>query len=164
MTTLAQVPPLAAMFAKVHPDRDVWFRHLYDLLTPIDLNGRTTCGAQAMLAMLAMRAGQHRDRARIYFIQMGGNEGPIKIGISVNVAARLSGLQTASPEVLNLLGEFPGGEEAERIMHAWFDHLRIRGEWFRPGKELLAFIMAFHGAAAELSNVKQRLDEDEAAA
>lgn len=75
----------------------------------------------------------------IYFIRMG-QDGPIKIGFSGNVATRFAGLQIGCPHELSLLGRMPGGLDDERRLHARFDALRIRGEWFRPEPELLAFI------------------------
>ena len=40
-----------------------------------------------------------------------------------------------------------GGAEKERELHERFAHLRIKGEWFWPGEELLHFIRESASAA-----------------
>jgi len=76
--------------------------------------------------------------AKVYLIRQG-ESGPIKIGTSTDVESRLASLQTANPEPLHLLRTFDGDERIERAIHGRFAHLRLRGEWFKPGAELLAF-------------------------
>lgn len=73
----------------------------------------------------------------VYFIQDTGS-GAIKIGVSRNPAARLADLQTAHHSELRLLGVMDGMEQQERQLHQQFSC--IRGEWFVPSQELLAFI------------------------
>jgi len=72
-----------------------------------------------------------------YFIQ-SGLDGPIKIGVTTNFPARLSGLQTSSPTPLRVLGVVPRDIESEChvLLRAW----RLHGEWFEPTPEVLAFI------------------------
>ena len=78
----------------------------------------------------------------IYFIQMGA-DGPVKIGHSTAPARRLSSLQTGCPVQLRLLSVTDGDEAAERATHERFAGLRIRGEWFSPGDDLLGYAMSF---------------------
>jgi hypothetical protein len=73
----------------------------------------------------------------VYFIQVG-DCGAIKIGRSRSPQARMQTLQTANPETLRLRGVIPGGVELEQHMHERFAHLRISGEWFAPGGDLVA--------------------------
>lgn len=75
----------------------------------------------------------------IYFIQQTPG-GQIKIGTAVNVATRLSTLQTASASILQVLAVMPGGTTEEQALHRRFGHARIRGEWFTPTPDVLAFI------------------------
>jgi len=76
----------------------------------------------------------------IYFIQCGTN-GPIKIGYTnKDVKERLSQLQTACPYELKLLWVTDGDQEDEQKMHESLKHENIRGEWFRPGKDVLAAV------------------------
>ncbi len=77
----------------------------------------------------------------VYFLQavIGG---PIKIGSSVNVEARVVAMQTGCPFELRVLATMPGGLLEERAMHSRFCALRGAGEWFRPGPELIEVIRA----------------------
>lgn len=81
-----------------------------------------------------------KPRGWIYFLQ-SGDPGPIKIGYtSRNVFARLDVLQVGNPEPLKLLRSVPGTQDDEQQLHRRFSGLLVRGEWFRPEPELLAFI------------------------
>lgn len=75
----------------------------------------------------------------IYFIQAGAL-GPIKIGITTDLTARLAALQTASPSRLYVRHTMPGSLPHEREIHARFAHCRGRGEWFKPAGVLLDYI------------------------
>jgi hypothetical protein len=83
--------------------------------------------------------------AYVYFIQAGGDRGPVKIGYSRDVRKRLETLSTGSPQVLALLGAIACGPgacfdapTAERMLHHRFSALRIDGsEWFRWSQELV---------------------------
>lgn len=82
-----------------------------------------------------------RDERPVYFIQADG--GPIKIGVAAHPARRLAELQTSSPYELHLLAMMPGqGALGESALHARFEHRRMRGEWFAPAPDLLAYIEA----------------------
>lgn len=75
----------------------------------------------------------------MYFIQAGEN-GPIKIGSSINPEKRRGLLQMGNAEELKVVLAIPGGERRERAAHKRFRHLRIRGEWFLPGFQLTSYI------------------------
>ena len=81
---------------------------------------------------------------RVYFIQQG-EDGPIKIGFTVDLRKRLVALRTSTPHPLRLLLEVPGGEDVERDWHKRFAHVRLNGEWFRPDDELLQAIAYVKG-------------------
>ncbi len=77
----------------------------------------------------------------VYFLRSAkGVEHPIKIGFSANPWARAKELNTGSHDEQELLGYVKGTPEDEREWHERFDHLRMNGEWFRPGKDLLEAI------------------------
>ena len=77
----------------------------------------------------------------VYFVRSDSPTGEIKIGQSTFPQDRVRNLQTAHPFLLEIVGLVPeGGEELERELHERFDHLRLRGEWFRPGADLWAYI------------------------
>lgn len=85
----------------------------------------------------------------IYFARVG-EDGPIKIGFSDNVFARLSWLGSYFGERLRLLLVVPGDRHIERVMHERFAHLRLgssrprpkgrKPELFRAGDDLEHFI------------------------
>lgn len=76
---------------------------------------------------------------RVYFIQ-GVEGGPIKIGVSFDPDDRLSGLQTASPVRLRIIGLVAGGPSVERKFHERLAEHRLHGEWFSDAPEVLAAI------------------------
>ena len=85
-------------------------------------------------------------RAFVYFVQSGGEQGPIKIGSTSNVKGRIASLQTAHPEPLRVRLLVPGNTETELAFHRRFAEFRMSGEWFRADPALLEFIVA--GGAA----------------
>jgi Meiotically up-regulated gene 113 len=68
------------------------------------------------------------SRGMIYFIRTGEY---VKIGYSTNVPTRLSGIKTATPYDIELLGTCPGTRATEKSLHDRFARLHYRGEWFR---------------------------------
>ena len=76
----------------------------------------------------------------IYFIQQGGN-GPIKIGYTdQTIERRMTTLQIACPEELNLLAKIDGTPEDERVLHKRFKADKIRGEWYNPSNNILSYL------------------------
>tara|TARA_R100000995_G_scaffold44337_1_gene20816 strand:- start:198 stop:653 length:456 start_codon:yes stop_codon:yes gene_type:complete len=73
----------------------------------------------------------------IYFIRCLDS---VKIGYSKNPAMRLSALQTANPNKLELLYSFPSMKYREEEIHQELSHLRMSGEWFRYNEEIDAYI------------------------
>lgn len=80
-------------------------------------------------------------RSWVYFVQVG-QDGPIKIGQSRDVGARIDALQNAHHEPITLLGTVPEVVVTERMFHDKFARFRIRGEWFRPVDEIKAVAAA----------------------
>lgn len=79
-------------------------------------------------------------RGYIYFVQ-GEDGGPIKIGWAVDPMRRLQSIQTNSPVPLRNVALIKGTTRTrERKIHEQFAECRIRGEWFEPTFELIAFI------------------------
>lgn len=75
----------------------------------------------------------------IYFIL---SDHAIKIGFSIEPKRRLESIQISNHHTLEVLAAVPTSLITEREAHKRFQHLRIRGEWFRAEKELLNFIDA----------------------
>jgi len=82
-----------------------------------------------------------KDCSVVYFIRQGLT-GPIKIGYSTNgIYKRLKGLQTGNSSILYPVGAIIGGtKETEKVLHDRFAHLKIKGEWFYPGRDLIEYI------------------------
>lgn len=74
-----------------------------------------------------------------YFIRARGM-GDIKIGKSNQVAARVKNLWTGVSRGLDLVACYPADITHEVELHREFEHLRLCGEWFRPGAELITHL------------------------
>ncbi|HEY8593294.1 MAG TPA: GIY-YIG nuclease family protein [Sphingomicrobium sp.] len=85
-------------------------------------------------------------KGRVYFVGAPGGE--IKIGYSVDLRRRRNELQVGSSKKVQVLASVPGGREEEAAMHLRFRHLHLRGDWFEPGPDLLAYIWQVAGWSA----------------
>lgn len=68
------------------------------------------------------------------FVYAAERDGRIKIGIAVDVPARMYTLGAA------LLAAIPGNYRDEQALHRRFTHLRIQGEWYTDCEELRSWI------------------------
>lgn len=121
-------------------------------LTRIDLDRPVSQQLAARSSALAMTSKQRphqkkRNPERVYFIR--AENGPIKIGISGIPAARLQSLQTASPVALALMASYASdnARAVEQMLHRRFAHLRLHGEWFAAGEDLLQFVASIDAAS-----------------
>jgi len=97
----------------------------------------------------------------IYFLRSGDL---IKIGFATNVQRRISSLQIANPAPLVLLATMKGSPRREKQLHHRFRSLRVSGEWFSPGANLLKFIkIVQEQTATGMMNGNERLESKEAA-
>jgi hypothetical protein len=78
----------------------------------------------------------------VYYVRMVNADGFIKIGVATSPESRLANMQVGSPYELELMHSEPGDETLEAQLHARFQHLHVRGEWFRPDPDLVNFIIA----------------------
>lgn len=74
----------------------------------------------------------------IYFMEAEG--GRIKIGRARNLMARLGSIRAGSPVSVKVLVAFLAKPHVEDDLHRQFAACRIRGEWFTPDKQLVAFV------------------------
>lgn len=74
---------------------------------------------------------------RVYFIEAVGHD-LIKIGYALDLQKRFTGLMTASPAPLTLLGVLDGGPRLEMEIHEKLAAHRSHGEWFRKTPEVMA--------------------------
>lgn len=89
------------------------------------------------------------QKAYVYFIQ-GTETKRVKIGRGFNPEARLKSFQTGIHEPLVILGRcacesVEDSKSLESFLHQKLKHLRIHGEWFTGGWEVL-HQMVCHGA------------------
>lgn len=77
---------------------------------------------------------------RIYLLRCRPN-GPVKVGVAIDVQARIRSLQTGNPDQLHLITEFPGTPGEEASVHHHLRKERVRGEWF-DGEATKAFVAA----------------------
>jgi len=76
-----------------------------------------------------------------YCYFMGGDEGPIKIGYSTQLAQRLSCIRNQNGLLrIRLLAKLTGGRERESYYHHKFKEHRFSGEWFERHPDILAEI------------------------
>jgi Meiotically up-regulated gene 113 len=80
-----------------------------------------------------------RSKPLIYFIQSPEGD-QIKIGTTLRMARRLRQLIRLRGTKLRVLAIVPGDHAREAELHRQFGHLRMEGEWFDPGPDLLKFI------------------------
>lgn len=80
-----------------------------------------------------------RRTSKLYFVQAGTN-GPIKIGVAIDPARRVASLQIGHPEALRILKVIAGTSKHETQLHLRFWKSHLRGEWFKPTRDLLAYI------------------------
>jgi hypothetical protein len=74
----------------------------------------------------------------IYFVQ-SGNDGPIKIGYTSDVARRINKMQCDTPHKLHVLGVLDAEQNTEKELHSRFAPFRYRAEWYNPEQELLDY-------------------------
>ena len=75
----------------------------------------------------------------VYFLK-NTSSGNIKIGFTNQLKPRISALQTATPDRLELLHVIPDGtQETESALHEKFSNLLLSGEWFQ-GAPVLEFV------------------------
>jgi len=97
--------------------------------------------------MLHEEADRSTDLATCYFI--GGETGPVKIGYTLDVRARLSSIRSHSPVPVGLLATRAGGRAREYAYHEQFAAHRLHGEWFERVPEIEAEIATLtEGSAA----------------
>lgn len=92
------------------------------------------------------------DQYLTYFIRARGM-GDIKIGKSNQVRARVKSLWTGASRGLDLLACYPASVDHEGELKEEFAHLRLCGEWFRPGPELLTHLSLVGCDVSAFTNV-----------
>ncbi len=81
---------------------------------------------------------QFEGRSVVYIV--GAALGPVKIGWSTDVYARVRDLQTAQHRTLFVHAILDGGRFDEMELHRRFARDRVRGEWFRLSSDLHQYL------------------------
>ena len=81
-------------------------------------------------------------RSGVYVIRCGER---VKIGSAVNVRRRMGELQCANGDRLELLAMLSPKTSTETMWKARFKHLRVRGEWFWFGEQILMHVLDARG-------------------
>lgn len=111
-----------------------------------------------MVAELFRMAREARlIKGEVYFAAM--STGDIKIGFSTDVEKRMGQLRHAVPGGVSLLATFLGTPDAEVWCQRKFSELRISGEWFRAGDDLLEFIDRVKSEGNQVAPERYRADE-----
>lgn len=71
----------------------------------------------------------------VYFIQ-GENGGSIRIGYTINPAITLKSLENGYPDKLKILLVIPGDSSYAIKLQNKFEHLKLKGGWYKPDKEI----------------------------
>jgi hypothetical protein len=87
-----------------------------------------------------------------YFVRARGM-GDIKIGKTNHVTSRVKSIWTNSSRGVDLIACYPADITHETELHREFEHLRLCGEWFRPGQELLTHLAVIGCDVDGFSNV-----------
>lgn len=92
-------------------------------------------------AVLAIVAEGRTERVSSVYVIRNERTRHLKIGMSSDVAARLSSLRTASGEPLTLVVTIPGDATVERGFHERFASARLNGEWFTETDDIRAWLV-----------------------
>lgn len=91
------------------------------------------------------------DEGRAYIYAMGNTEeGPIKIGMTVDIEARHKAISSMSPLPIEVLGYVESVTVLERRIHESLSDHRSHGEWFHRRRRFLRW-WAFFGKRMCLS-------------
>jgi hypothetical protein len=82
-----------------------------------------------------------QDYRGVYFVQ-DELTGYIKIGYAANIPSRVSTLRIGNPHGVRLVGVLNGWKREEQALHDRFREYQRSGEWFRPARRLVEFILA----------------------
>jgi hypothetical protein len=89
----------------------------------------------------------------VYFVRQISGEGPVKIGHTSLLEARLFALQTYAPYPLEIAAHLPGGSPLERRFHNLFRDQHSHREWFHPSSELDRIIALIRDGKFDISTL-----------
>jgi hypothetical protein len=89
-------------------------------------------GQAALRAPVSRRYASVPEQGLVYFVRLGSL---VKIGFTTDLDRRMKAVPHEE-----ILATTPGTMQDERGYHAAFAHLRVVGEWFTPGPDLMDHI------------------------
>lgn len=95
--------------------------------------------ALGTIKLASDRTKDYVPRQLVYFVQRE-SDGLIKIGCSKKPLRRFRRLAKVFGCAMTCLGVIPGDFGLERRTHRDFEALRVSGEWFQPGPNLMQFV------------------------
>ena len=99
--------------------------------------------AEARLRAAHQERIEAEARSIVYAVRRSP-DGLIKIGTTARYQHRMAALRHEHGE-LRLFLAMPGGRREEMGIHGRFTRLRVEGEWFRPERPLLWWILRMRG-------------------
>jgi hypothetical protein len=101
----------------------------------------------------------------VYFVQTPTVDGmvAVKIGIARNPHARIRELQCGNPCKMRLVAYVAGDDRLERRLHATFDSIGLRGEWFARIGKLDSLLLYLEMYVEENGNHEISFDQFETA-
>lgn len=97
---------------------------------------------RAIARSLAAAEKREKEAPRRVYLLRGATTGMVKIGHSIDPAARIAGFQCGSGERLEIAVTFAGDQRLEQWLHRRFAQDRSHGEWFYPSLAIVQFIEA----------------------
>jgi hypothetical protein len=111
----------------------------------IELPEQVQREASAARLRAAHQARLEAEARSIVYATRRTSDGLIKIGTTAHYRKRMTDLRAEHGE-LRLFLAMPGGYREETEIHGRFTALWVEGEWFRPGRPLLWWILRMRGA------------------
>lgn len=142
------------IFDLIRTDARPFRRIMKALIAARDANSEFTvkpCSRSAECAERRSRQDRHREREALITVLQTDRPAPpksvyllrtseaYKIGIAVDVSARIKALQSACPSSISLVKSWTpvDARACERLLHTRFGKYRVNGEWFNlPASEL----------------------------
>lgn len=78
------------------------------------------------------------NESHVVYLVQSGDVPAVKIGMSRYLPQRVAEIQVLNPQPVRCLAVLPGGAGLEAMLHYQLRRLRMHGEWFCLGKEILA--------------------------
>lgn len=132
---MSTLDALREIWTEARPAMAAWLNSTRDINLLLMRAWRDGLLDQAWNELRAEYPGQYLT----YFVRARGM-GDIKIGKSNQVTVRVKALWSAAARGVDLVACYPADVTHETELHREFEHLRLCGEWFRPGAELMTHL------------------------